>query len=384
MRLRLALLLAALAVAATVTSLAVAATGRHARSASRPAPLAQTRATHGSLIIGLADGAAGWGGASTGPRLSYIHGKTNARWLRDQFNWSQIEPRRGRYSFAYYDHYMLALAQHGMHVIPQLIGTPRWAGPSADEVPARTSDFAGFVATLLRRYGAGGSFWRSHPEVKSSPITAFELWNEPYFTNGNAGHYDPGSYARLVRATSIAAKKVDPSVKLLMEADMVSHKYKNYVWWVDSLYQSVPNLNRYFDGVAVHDFGHDVTGLSPIVPGKPYANFGRVRRMIDLRAQFLRHHAANKPFWVMEFGWPTCSFQNIDCVTEAQQEANLRTVIGYYTGPWRNWIQAALFYRFTDGTTQSDVYDDFGLLHLNGTPKPVLTLFRSLTAHPLR
>ena len=29
----------------------------------------------------------------------------------------------------------------------------------------------------------------------------------------------------------------------------------NWQWWTDALYQAVPDLNNYFDGVAVHPYG---------------------------------------------------------------------------------------------------------------------------------
>ena len=52
---------------------------------------------------------------------------------------------------------------------------------------------------------------------------------------------------------------------------MATHEYSHDVfrWWVDSLYRAMPNLNRYFDGVAMHDYGSDATHLAPIRAGLP-------------------------------------------------------------------------------------------------------------------
>jgi hypothetical protein len=232
------------------------------------------------------------------------------------------------------------------------------------------------VAAVVGRYGPGGSFWRKHPNLAGSSITAFELWNEPYFANGNGGNYDPGRYARLVKAAGTAGHAAAPSAKFLIEAEMESHLDGVWTWWVDALYRAVPNLNQYFDGVAVHDFGKDTTNLSPIVYGQPYPNFGRLRRIEDLRQQFLRHLAGEKPFWIMETGWPTCTQPNSDCVTPAQQAANLNTLFGYLKTTWKAWVQAAFVYRYEDGSDPNTVQGGYGLVKLDGVPKQALGLFK--------
>lgn len=378
-----ALWLALFVVAVVAVVLVVtAAGGGIARGRGTPVPVgtaAGSFAVHSRLIAGLADGAAGDGGASTGPQLDRIRKNSGARWLRDAFWWYRIEPRAGHFDFRYYDHYMLAVGRRHMRVVPQLVGAPRWAAPSFWAVPADPRAFAGFVAQLMRRYGVGGSFWSAHPRLKRSAVTAVELLNEPYFVNGNAGHYDPARYARLVRATAITTRRLRHHVRLLLEADMATHQYKSgFRWWVDSLYRAMPSLSRYFDGVAMHDYGADVTHLTPIRYGQPYPNFGRMRRIEDVRAQFVRHHAADKAFWIMETGFTTCHVHNIDCVSKAAQAADLRTLLGYIRGRYRRWVQAVFVYRYQDSNRGRGVFDSYGLMRWNGTPKPAMSVFKAL------
>ncbi len=336
-------------------------------------------AVHSPLIVGLADGAGGYGGASTGPRLDQYKKNAGANYFRDAFYWNQIEPRRGQFNFSYYDHYMLALGDRHMRTVPQLVGAPKWAAPSFWAVPTNPGPFANFVAALMHRYGVGGTFWRLHPRLKGSAITAVELLNEPYFSNGNAGVYDPGRYARLVRATAIATHHVDRHVKLLLEADMATHEaHGQFTWWVDALYRAMPSLNRYFDGVATHLYGNDATHLAPVRAGQPYKNFDRTRRIEDVRAQFVRHHAANKPFWIMETGYTTCSDHNILCVSEAAQAADLRAQFGYILGRYRTWVQAVFVYRYQDSNRGIGEFDAYGLLRWNGSLKPAMSVFKPL------
>ena len=81
----------------------------------------------------------------------------------------------------------------------------------------------------------------------------------------------------------------------------------NWQWWTDALYQAVPDLNNYFDGVAVHPYGTDTTTLHPEIAGQPYNNYDSLQRIQDIHQQFINHGAANKPFWITEIGWSTCT-----------------------------------------------------------------------------
>jgi hypothetical protein len=381
-RRQLTFLLLATAIASIALALAGCGSSKRAPSiGSAQAPaLPGPTAVSGGLAVGLADGAAGWGGSSTAPQLDELTSATHARWLRDAFLWSRIEPSPGKFTFAYYDHYMLLAARRHLHIVVQLVGAPRWAAPTPDSLPADPGSYAGYVAAVARRYGPGGSLWRTHPALEGSAITTFELWNEPYFDNGDGGAYDPGRYARLVKAAAIAGRAVAPATKFLLEAEMESHLNGVWTWWVDALYQAVPDLNRYFDGVAVHDFGRDTADLGAIVAGRPYPNFGRLRRIEDLRRQFLAHQAGRKPFWIMETGWPTCTEPGTDCVTPTQQAANLTTLFGYLKTRWRTWVQAVFVYRYMDGADPNSVQGGYGLVGLGGRAKPALSVFKRFAA----
>jgi hypothetical protein len=329
------------------------------------------------LVVGLAGGAAGWGGASTAPRLDAITSSTGAKWLREEFLWSTVEPSPGTFDFSYYDHYMQLAAERGLHVLAQLDTAPAWASADGTAIPSDANSYAQFVAAFIRRYGPHGSFWTQHPALAGSAITTYELWNEPYFDSGNNGNYNPAAYANLVKAASIAGHAADPTAKFLLEAEMHSAMTNgSWVWWVDALYRAIPDLNNYFDGISAHDYGSDTTNLSAIVAGQPYPNFGRVRRIEDLRQQFVDHGAANKPFWITETGWSTCTQASIDCVTPAQQAANLTTLFGYLHGAWKSWVQAAFIYTYQDGSDPTSVQGGYGLTQLDGTPKPALQIFK--------
>jgi hypothetical protein len=334
------------------------------------------------LVVGLNADAAGWGGASTADRLDTVTSGTRTRWLREEFDWSTIEPTPGVFDFSYYDHFMALAAQRGLHILAVLYDTPAWAGASESAIPTDPTAFAAYVSAVVGRYGTNGSFWAQNPTLKGSAITDWEVWNEPYLGSGDDGAYDPGRYARLVKAAATAGRAADPNARFLMAAEMQAGRdaNNNWQWWVDALYQAVPDLNNYFDAVAVHDYGDDVSTLNPIIPGQPYANYGHILRVEDIRQQFVDHGAADKPFWITEAGWSTCSGSS-DCVTPAQQATNLSTLFGYIHNAWQGWVQAAFIYNYGDANANpTDTFDGYGLTYYGGAPKPADAIFRQEAA----
>ncbi len=330
-------------------------------------------------MVGLVADVAGWGDASTAPRLAQVTSQTHTKWLREQFLWSTIEPTRGSFDFTYYDHFMQIAAQNGMHILGLLTGaSPSWSGVSGDTLPPTASDYAGYVAAVIARYGTNGTFWQQYPTLKGSAITTWELWNEPYY----ATNYDPARYATMVKAAATAGRAKDPNAKFLLGAEMQSARNANgdWVWWVDALYNTIPDLNSYFDGIAVHPYG-DTLALTPQLAGQPYQNYDHMLRILDIRQEFLNHNAANKPFWITEAGWSTCTDGNTYCVSQSTQAANLSTLFGYVRGSWSSWVQAAFIYRYQDDSDTTNIQNAYGLVNADGTAKPALSVFLQQVAN---
>ena len=333
-------------------------------------------------MVGLNANVSGWGNASTQPRLAQVVSQTHTKWLRENFRWDQIEPSAGQFDFSYYDHFMLIAAQAGMHILPVLYATPAWAGANYNAIPADPTAYAQYVAAVIGRYGTNGSFWDQYPSLRGSAIQTWELWNEPYYSSGDNGIYDPGRYARLVKAAAIAGRAADPNAKFLLASEMQSAQDAsgNWTWWTDALYQAVPDLNNYFDGVAVHPYGTNTTTLNPEPYGQPYNNYNSLLRIQDIHQQFINHGATNKPFWITEIGWSTCT-TDPQCVTPTQQATNLTNLFTDLHGPWANWVAAAFIYHYTDGDNPTtNIEDAFGLTTNTTTPKPALAIFQTQAA----
>jgi hypothetical protein len=356
---------------------------RHARSRRCRARRHVRHSTRHSVnrspgfVVGLNASVAGW--ANMSPRLSQILSESGTKWLREDFEWSEIEPQPGTFDFSRFDQYMLLTAQHGAHVLPLLFDTPSWAGPTEDAIPADPSAYAAYVAAVVGRYGPHGSFWAQHPALAGYAIQTFELWNEPYYDNGDDGDYDPGRYARLVKAAAIAGRQADPDARFLLAAEnQAQHLGNAWVWWINALYQAVPDLNNYFDGVAVHPYGTNLTNLSFPAPGRAYNGYEQIRRVQAIHEEFANHNAGDKPLWITEIGWPTCTSGSDRCTTPAGQAAKLATIFNYASTTWKSFVHAVFVYSYDDSHPDpSNPENDYGLAYNNGTPKPALAVFKA-------
>jgi hypothetical protein len=349
---------------------------RHARRASARHQNATTaEQLPGGLIVGLNANVAGSGGSSTTARIDHVTSQSGTKWLREEFVWSTVEPTAGIFDFSRYDHFMLIAARHDKHVLALLDGTPDWAGATWNTIPSNPSGYATFVAAIVGRYGPHGSLWREHPGLAAYGIQAFELWNEPYFDNGDSGDYDPARYAELVKAAVTAGRAVDRSATFLLSSEVTGRLVgSRWVTWIDALYQALPDLNKYFDGVAIHPYGRKLTELDGL-------GSNEMRRTELLRAAFVAHGAADKPLWITEVGWPTCTTGSDRCTDLAGQAASLTALIAYVRTPWAAYIKAVFVYHFEDfAGDPGDPENDYGLTTSDGLAKPALAIFRALAA----
>jgi hypothetical protein len=354
-------------------------------AAQRSGAPSATPASGPRPIVGLIDGTAEWRqDLGMTHRMSQVLSTSDAKWLREGFFWNRIEPKPGVFTFAHYDQLVTLAAQHGVHLLVELFMAPRWAARTPTTVPADPTAYAAFVAAVVSRYGPGGTFWATHPNLESDTVETFEIWNEAYYPNGNGDHYNPGRYASLVKAAVIAGRAANPAAKFLigaeMQGDFVTSKPggRNWVWWVDAMYQAVPDLNSYFDGVSVHPYGHDITHRSPAIVGRPYYGYDQMRRIELIRKQFVNHGAASKPFWATEVGWPTCKHGTVRCVTPAGQRKSLKTIMRYARTRWKSYVRAVFVFYFDDvGRNSANPDNDYGLIYFNRKPKLILPAFQA-------
>ena len=274
---------------------------------------------------------AGWGPRADSGISSEIR-NLGAGWARVDFDWSDTAKAPGIYDWSEIDARVRAAAQEGIHLLPVLGHAPSWTGP------ADAQAYADFVAAAVRRYGPG----------TSANLTWFELWNEPNYTWGGKT-FDPAAYAKDVRAAAVAAKRMAPSVKVLMYADYEDSPEANgssrwQTTMIDDFFSAVPDLGRWIDGIAVHPYSGD--------PARPLADSGSgwtdvtgnwaFARVDQIRKKFLTH-GADLPVWITEVGWSTYTYSPakqahfyLDLITAVERRPWIRAMFAYCLREWGN------------------------------------------------
>jgi hypothetical protein len=301
--------------------------------------------------------------------------ETGVQAAREDLSWATTEPRPNRYDWSGYDAVVATATKAGLTLLPIIDDAPSWAAPTPASVPANPTSYAAFVAAAVARYGQGGSFWRANPDLPKWPLTWFELWNEPYFADHNR---DPTSYARLVRAAVTAGRAANPAARFLIEATTSYLTLSGEPGdWLASMYAAEPDLGRYFDGLAIHPYGGDPAELAS--KGDIQSPSAQVQQA---RAELIAHGDGDKPLWVTEIGWSTCSGLDV-CVTEAQQAAYLRTFLTLASTAWRQYVQAVFVFALRDLAPNPPDNRDawFGLLRPDLSRKPAWYVLRAAALH---
>lgn len=357
-------------VAAIALALVISACGAQSPPPSPvtvPAPKPTAGHTPG-LIVGVIANTLGDG--ALGPMNAAQHkvDELGVHWIREELDWPAAEPTRGHYQWGLFDLLFAHAAEHHLHVLPMLLGVPRWAGTESLEIPRDPHLFAGFAAALVARYGPGGTFWASHPHLDPAYAPRwFELWNEPYTTTYSTGGVDPGAYARLIVATTRAARAANPRTRWLIAADLLydgtSGGSDN---WLDALYAAEPDLNRYFDGVAVHPYSYLPPTAGPRA-GPLEDRFARIGAIEDI---LRRHGAGEKPMWLTELGWSTCDVRPA-CTSQHDQAQWLADAFTLVRTRYARFVRALFVYHMDDFATASgDREDHYGLTDVGGAHKP--------------
>ena len=219
--------------------------------------------------------------------------------------WSGVQPAsRGAFEWTALDAFVATAAAAGRDIVINLSGTPTWASArpaeaghyanGGDAEPANVADLGTFVRAVATRY-----------RTRGTPITAFEICNEPKFSGGGGveqGNYftgTPGALAQMAKAVYGAAKSVDASVLILSPAP-TGLEYA----WVSGDGSGTDHLDRFLgasdgaggsgrdwiDALAFHAYSHDNTNNIYAIP----------QMVANVRAVMARHGLSARAIWITE------------------------------------------------------------------------------------
>lgn len=291
--------------------------------------------------------------------------RAGSRVVRVDIGWSSFQARRGRFSRWYMrkvDAFMHAATARGLGVVAVVQSTPCWASSAPASLkqgcrgdwwnrevpwypPNDDSRYASFVRFFTHRYARA--------------LAAVEIWNEPdqdqqrYWKSSNPA----ASYAALVKAAYPAAKQGNANVPVLAGSLAGSD-----ILFLRKLYGY--GIRGYYDGISLHPYCQPEPPNARHWPGQgPRWMFS-----VGLRAMHAAQLRAgdSTPLWATEFGW--ASGRGHAEISERRQARYTREAIAI--AGRMPYVRAAIVYALhNDGSDPSFWMDNFGLLHLNGTPK---------------
>jgi hypothetical protein len=296
--------------------------------------------------------------------------------LRQNFDWAQIEQKKGKYDLSLYDQWVAAAATHGLRVLPILFNPPRfrWAGPRKGEVrgtwrPKRASDLGRLAQRLIHRYGPDGSLW-TDPKFEGTPkvpITAWQIWNEPNLKVYWQPKASPEEYAQMMRVVYPMMKKADPKAEVV-SAGLPDSRFSNPdVWtWLDRFYAA--GGAKGIDAVAFHAYAHDARGV-----------FDKLRRVREVMAANGDRRAG---LWVTEVGWATKGPKSVYTLRENQVVTEIGSLFRRFAKNRRELrLRGVTYYTWRDKEPYPPRYQDIwglhaGLLHVDGAKKRTYYAFR--------
>lgn len=197
--------------------------------------------------------------------------------------WSDLAPSPGAWNFERMDQYLQQAAGRGAKVLYTLGSTPRWASSRPDEhcsygtgcaaEPVKMAHWEEYVRRVAQRY--------------RGRIEAYELWNEPDFSDferDRESHaYYSGSVAAMVEMARIARAVLaseDPGAKLLGPGFVNGpHRLELFL---------SQGGGRYIDGVAYHLYSANARRL--------------LEQMHEVRLIMSRQGLGGLPLWSTEAG----------------------------------------------------------------------------------
>jgi len=306
--------------------------------------------------------------------------QAGANVVRVDVGWSSLETGgKGQISSWYrdkLDHFVNGASARGIKVIAGLWSTPCWASSAPETkkqgcagswwdrgvtmyAPSNNQDFADISRWITSRYG--------------TKLAALEVWNEPNLPEDRfwIANDEPAAYAAMLKAAYPAAKQGNANVPVL--AGSLASADRPFL---EQLYAH--GIKGSFDGISIHPYNEWRDPADRWQEQyKKYTFLPGIEWIQDAQ----RAAGDDKPLWLTEFGWTSCSGGGW-CVDQTRQASYTKKAYELLNG--MSGIKAAVTYNLREkGTDPASFEDNFGLVNKDFSPKPAFTALKeALTAAP--
>ncbi|WP_448638884.1 cellulase family glycosylhydrolase [Geodermatophilus sp. URMC 63] len=283
-------------------------------------------------------------------------------WVRVGVGWCSLEEGGPGVVSSWYlerlDATVAAARARGLQVLATLGCTPGWLSGSESltvlPAPEQVGQFQQVAAWLAGRY--------------AGRVAAWEIWNEPDCSAGTGcGQVDPGAYVPVLRAGFAGVRAGDPGAVVVSggTSGVASD-------WIAGLYAA--GGGQWLDAVGVHPYQGPVAE-PPEAPAAehPY----RIANVARLREVMVAAGDADTPVWFTEFGWSTGAGEGWYAgVDEATQADYLGRAIAMVQEQYP-YVTHAFVFTIRDRDDWNAYENNFGLVRLDGSPKPALGALRT-------
>ncbi len=311
---------------------------------------------------------------------------SGAKWLALDIDWASIEWKKGQYRWATPDRVVLQAKARGLKVLGIVAYSPKWAAGSdcpagtTHCLPAKAQNYANFAKAVVARYG----HFAANPSLRGG-LEAIQVWNEP-------NHYpfvqkvDVPQYTNMLKLTFDAVKSVDWAAGIVAGGlspapDDPTGKDMSPTTFLNGIY--FWGGKGYFDAVGHHPYSFPCSPLTE-------ASWNAYQQTLNLRWVMAWNGDGAKRIWGTETGTPTGS-QVGTCATSAQGKSSTEPVQALYaaqavlrwTKEWGSFTGPLFWFQIRDnGTNQSVIDDNFGLVRRDYSEKLAFGTFQQLAAMP--
>jgi hypothetical protein len=166
------------------------------------------------------------------------------------------------------------LAEKNIRILGVVGFSASWVGEQWNYAPNNIDDFTDYVSNVISRYKDRIKYW--------------EVWNEPDSATYFLPQDNMKTYTQILKATYLAAKKVDPSCKIVL-GGMTSDGY----YAIKNVYQN--GGKDYFDIINIHPF---VDPLRKSEFQRIYTIYNNLERLK------ISNEDRGKKIWFTEIGCP--------------------------------------------------------------------------------
>lgn len=272
------------------------------------------------------------------------------RWVRQQIRWDIIEPKKGEFHWEGFDKAIENEYKYGLNAFGQF-HWKSWSDPTSGEEEA-IRNWSHFVSLAVGRYKDKIKYW--------------EVWNEEDF-EGFWRSPNAANYVKLLKATYIAAKKIDPDCRIILGGLMGWGGAHTYFPFIDEVYKN--GGKDYFDIVSFHPY---------TMPHSPAKDNLLKRKIEDVLERMKNNQDADKPIWITELGWPSNKLLDPASergVTPDEQAGYLSEALEICLSYPQ--IKKVFWYCLGDvGTSPVDSEHHYGLIKNDLEPKPAYKAYK--------